>query len=279
MNDFDINRITAAAATTAAPNVSEKYKFISTSTALEALQPLGWQVIGGKQVRARGEDRQGMQRHMLILRNPNYGLAISKVGDRQAQVVFENAHDGTGAFKLTAGIYELICSNGMMSSSQEMSMSVRHIGYTDDKLRDAISAIGNRFPALMGEVETFQNVLLTNDEARGLAKSVIDLKWNGEEFAVEPEELLVVQHRGQEENNLWNVGNRIQERVMRGGAEVRKVKSDSKKRASRAVNSVTEISRLNRAIWTLMQSQAAIKGAMDMPPAMREALEELNRAA
>jgi hypothetical protein len=49
------------------------------------------------------------------------------VGDSLVEVVLVNSHDGTSSYKLMAGIFRLVCWNGMVvSESMQDSIAVRH---------------------------------------------------------------------------------------------------------------------------------------------------------
>jgi hypothetical protein len=66
------------------------------------------------------------------------------------EVVVINSHDGACAFRLIAGLYRLVCSNGLMVSDGEIaSIAVRHTGnILQDVVEGSYSIVENAGKAL-----------------------------------------------------------------------------------------------------------------------------------
>jgi hypothetical protein len=111
-------------------------------------------------------------------------------------------------------------------------------------------------PGVLGSVDRFKSIELKREQELALAESALELRWDGEAFSVEPQEVLRRRHYEQRTPTLWNTYNAIQENVIRGG--VRQVKSDGRRSRARAVKSVKEDLRLNKALWTLTEKMASI---------------------
>ena len=62
----------------------------------------------------------------------------------------------------------------------------------------------------------------------------------------------------QREPNLYNTMNNVQEKMLRGGVYVTNKQTGNKQRA-RAVASISENVRLNKALWTLTEKMAELK--------------------
>ena len=49
--------------------VSEKYTHIPTERVIDDMELLGWKPVEAKEVKARTENTQGVQKHMIVFRN------------------------------------------------------------------------------------------------------------------------------------------------------------------------------------------------------------------
>jgi hypothetical protein len=79
----------------------------------------------------------------------------SAVGDVIPEVLLINSHGGTSAYKLIAGLYRLICSNGLMVSDGEIeSISVTHKG---DVLKDVVEGSYKLIGDTQKSLATVQN--------------------------------------------------------------------------------------------------------------------------
>ena len=61
------------------------------------------------------QSRSEHTKHMIRFRHAD-SLPSVAVGDSLVEVVLVNSHDGTSSYKLMAGIFRLVCSNGMVVS-------------------------------------------------------------------------------------------------------------------------------------------------------------------
>jgi hypothetical protein len=266
MYDFPVNlqKFASINATEHHSGVSNKYAFIPTTTALATLEKSGWVPVAAKESAVRGEDGAGYQKHLIVLRNQSFELDL-KLGQRKPQILLTNSHDGASSFALRMGIFELICKNGLVVSRGEMStVRVRHIGYGAAQMETAVERLMAQYPAAIDVIGQWNDIRLTGDEQRAMASAAIDLRWDGEAYAVDPNALLRVRHSQQAAPTLWNTFNVIQENLIRGGVPARNVKPGSKsygkEQRSRAVGSIGEDIRLNKALWTLAEKMAELKG-------------------
>jgi hypothetical protein len=118
--------------TTSSPDTSEKYTHIPTSVVIEDMEKLGWRVVDAKQVKAR--KGVGFQKHLLVFRNND--VVINGVdGDIVfPQILLTNSHDGKNSFTFTAGLFRMVCENGLVVSTQEFeNVKMRHMGLKNYK--------------------------------------------------------------------------------------------------------------------------------------------------
>jgi hypothetical protein len=126
----------SAFATSAHESRSARYTYIPTSDVIDGLMHEGFQPFKATQGRSRVAGKAEYTKHMIRFRHPDSFSAIQKVGDSVPEVVLVNSHDGTSAYKLSAGLFRLVCSNGLMVSDSTVEMlSIQHKG---DIVRDVI---------------------------------------------------------------------------------------------------------------------------------------------
>jgi len=259
MSDEEIRRV-ASAAFAEAPRVglSERYSFLPTSQVISALRAAGWQPVCADQGRARDLTRVGVQRHAIRFAHPDF--AFANVGDSNPELVLMNSHDGTSAFQLFGGIYRKICSNGMIVSDGVLSrVSVRHSNRTVDDVVDASFEIVKEVPKLAGSIDSFRQLQLTSGERHAFAEAASQLRWDVEKAPVAPPALLQARRYEDNRPDMWSTLNTVQENIIRGGLRGRT--TTGKRTTTRAVASVSEDTKLNRALWHLAEEMRRLKGA------------------
>ena len=238
-------------------NVSDRYGFIPTIRVLERLQDEGWEVVHAKEQRVRLEDKRGFTKHRLMLQRHD-ATALKVVGETMPRIMLTNSHDRASAYVVEAGLFRLVCSNGLVVSSGQFGrVAVRHSGadIADRVLEGTYSVVGDL--AQIGEqVGEMSAIDLTTQERHLFAESALGLRWDGS-APVTAEQLLTVRRGQDNKNDLWTTYNRVQENVMRGG--LAGVNATGQFRRTRGVNSISEDTRINRALWQLAQGMAQIK--------------------
>src|ERR1035438_3281167 len=112
-------RAPSALATRPYDAMSAKYTYVPTLGVIEAMIKAGFQPFSAVQSRTRIVGKGDFTKHMLRFRHQDMSRTCA-VGDVIPEVVLINPHDGTSAYKLIAGLYRLVCSNGMMVPSWEL---------------------------------------------------------------------------------------------------------------------------------------------------------------
>ena len=234
--------------------MSEKYHFIPTVDVVEALAKEGFYPAKAMESRVRSEDKKGYARHLIRFRNDERG---QQVGDIVPEVILTNSHDGTSAFQMSAGMYRLVCSNGMTVGNDIINVRQRHSGQMGDIIEGVYSVV-EEFPQIVAAVDTWRHKVLTPQQQLAFAKAAIPLRWTVEETGTAPvtaSQLLRPLRNADIGDDLWRTFNRVQEHIIKGG--VRAQMANGRRRASTAVKSVHEDQRLNKALWTLATELAA----------------------
>ena len=228
--------------------VSDKYVFANTETVIDDLAGLGWRPTQASQRTSRNpESPSRFSPHMIKFANPDI-VVKGKTDDNISypQIVLINRHDGLGAFKFMAGMFRLVCSNGLViATSTFASVAIPHKGYTFDELRNVV---GERTAALP-ETVTFMNQMkerkLNVGERRKLALDGLLLRagiapTTAEALEYEKEyingeliqSILTPARKEDTGNDLWSTFNVVQERIVKGfeggGRKVKSLKSFEK---------------------------------------------------
>src|SRR5574343_663907 len=131
--------------------VSDRYSFIPTTRVLSVFREQGWIPSRIKEASTRIEEHKGFQKHMIRLRQDTVNR---KVGDLFPEIVLTNSHCGSASFKVMAGLFRLVCLNGLtVADSTFQTHRIKHIGYTDQKVVDATYSILQETPKILDKVQ------------------------------------------------------------------------------------------------------------------------------
>jgi hypothetical protein len=206
--------------TQGAPTTSEKYAHISTEKIIDDMELLGWGVVDAKQVRARKSDTIGYQKHLVVFRNNDIQITAEDGDDVFPQILLTNSHDGKNAFTFTAGLFRMVCENGLVISSREFEhMKIRHYGYSFEELQDTIKSIVEKLPLTVESLNKFRQVELSQEQALDFAKKAIATRFNEDEIdniQIDLQDLLTPTRREDRGNDLWSVYNVVQEKLIHG---------------------------------------------------------------
>ena len=237
---------------------SERYQHLPTSEVLSALEDKGFKVFAASVSRIRKDmSRIGFQGHMLRLRKP--GNELPKLGGIFPEVVLRNSHDGSTRYEMKAGLFRLICLNGMVVGDK-MIGSIR-LTHTTRSL-EVYQASAERITQQMGEVvellPRFQETKLTQKVQLEIAREVMDFRFHRMAFPLE--RLLEARRKADEGNDAWSVMNRIQENIMKGGLEYQLTEEGRKRKSAvtREVSKITDELNYNQWLWDLVSSK--VKG-------------------
>lgn len=230
------------------------YAPISTYSVLKGLFDLGFGVTHAMESRVRDKNRVGFSRHMLRLRREGE----QEINGNFPELVLVNAHDGSTSYQLRAGVYRLVCSNGMVVGNDLFCQRVRHQGDVIGRVADAGGEIIEVFPTVIEKAEDWSKIELSPQQQIAFANSAKTLKWDPQGNTEVMSEDLIRPSRMQDQSpDLWTTFNVIQEKLIKGGVTTRN-KETRERRRSRAVNSPYENNRLNTALWQLTEHMASL---------------------
>jgi hypothetical protein len=202
--------------TEGAPGTSDKYAHISTEKIIDDMQLLGWGVVDAKQVKAR--KGEGYQKHLVVFRNNDIQITSEDGDTIFPQILLTNSHDGKNAFTFTAGLFRMVCENGLVVSSREFeNMKIRHYGYSFEELQDTIKAMVEKLPLTVESLNKFRQVELSQEQALDFAKRALEVRLGElDNIQIDYQDLLTPTRSEDRGNDLWSVYNVIQEKVIHG---------------------------------------------------------------
>jgi len=237
---------------TPSSDVSKHYTHIPTSKVIDDMELLGWNVVDVKEVKARKAKTRGVQKHMVVFRNPD---VVINGGDGDTvfpQILLTNSHDGKNSFTFTAGLFRMICENGLViSTTQFEDVKMRHMGYTFEDLQQNIRDMVERLPLTVESMNKMKEVKMGEQAALDFAKKALSTRFSESQmrrYNVDLKELLNPTRREDIGNDVWSVFNVVQEKLIHGDFEYT---SGSKVRKARKVKNFNQDQKINKELFSL----------------------------
>lgn len=238
---------------------SDRYSLIPTRDVLQLLDNNGFRVFSVSQGGSRDDEKKGFTKHMLRLRHES---AVPNVGDAVPEIVLLNSHDGTSSYRLMAGLFRLVCSNGLVVATASIEdIRISHTGDVAQRVLDGCISVMDRLPTVAEDVKRFGELILSRGEQEAFASAALVARFGEQEAPVKAADLLMVKRTQDAAPTLWNTLNVVQENVIQGGLGYVTTDDNGKRtsRRTRQVRSVDGNVNTNRALWTLAQELAKLK--------------------
>ncbi len=218
-------------ATAPTAEVSDQYTFASTETIIDDLSTLGWLPSEVSQRKSRSKDTS-FSPHMVKFFNPDLRISKNDGGIENVsypQVIVKNRHDGLAKLTMMAGIFRLVCSNGMVIATAKFGeVKIAHRGYSFNEMREILNKRVEAIPEQIQVMNDMQSRVLDRTEQEELARQAIIIRSNvqaGTEEGLELlkrvdkvtlNELLTPVRKDDEGSNLWNTYQVVQEKISKG---------------------------------------------------------------
>jgi len=236
--------------TKGAPETSEKYSHIPTEKIIDDMAALGWGVVDAKQVKAR--KNEGFQKHLIVFRNNDIQITAEDGDNVFPQILLINSHDGKNAFTFTAGLFRMVCENGLVISTTEFGkMKIRHMGYDFNELQNTIKSMVEKLPLTVESLNKFREVELNQEQALKFAEDALKCRFNEDEverIEVDLNDLLTAKRKEDQGSDLWSIYNVIQEKLIHGEFSY---KYGTKTRKARKIKNFNKDLELNEKLYDL----------------------------
>jgi hypothetical protein len=237
--------------------MSGRYRMVPTVEVVDILRERGFLPVKAQQSRARIPEKGDFTRHLIRFRHADY-LGPLAVGLETPELVLTNSLDGSSAYRFMAGIFRLVCGNGLTVQSADFgSISVRHSGGGDfrERIIDATYQVVEETPRALEKIGAWKQIGLTPPQL-AFAAGASELKPNP---SITPTHLLVPRRTEDDRPDLWHTLNRVQENVIKG--DLRAINAGGRRIRTRPIRSVDADIRINRALWRLAEEMAKLAGA------------------
>ena len=240
-----------------ASSTSKHYVHIPTEKVIDDMAQFGWGVVDAKQVKAR--KNQGYQKHMIVFGNDDLRID-GKDGDTVfPRILMTNSHDGKNAFQFQAGLYRLVCSNGLVIADAEFaSMKIRHMGYDINELSTIINEIVEKLPITVECMNKLKSKTITQEQKVEFAKEALATRLDERQisqYTIEDFEKVLEPTRPEDEgDDMWSVFNLIQEKIVHGMFDVYGV--NGKVRKARKIKNFRQDTKVNQELYQLALNYA-----------------------
>jgi len=252
-NEEELRRIAPAAFATEPEEgrVSDRYSFLPTTTILEMLQEEGWRWNSASQVNSRSWSGNHAK-HLIRLRHESFTSDRFNVGDSIPEMVLVNAHNGLGGYQLRAGVFRIVCSNGMIVSEKDFAqIRLRHIGFEREQVVEASRQVITNAARMGEKIGSWQEIELSDRSRKDFFADAARLRFGDNtdddliQAASQP------RREADQGTDLWRTFNIAQENIIRGG-----FRRNSTKRMVREVTNINAVVNLNQGLWDLASSYA-----------------------
>jgi len=232
-------------------DVSVHYTHIPTTQVIEDMKVLGWQVNSVAEVKARKTNGIGFQKHLVTFRNPD--IIIESEDDVIfPQILLTNSHDGKNAFTFTAGLFRLVCSNGLVICSKEFeNVKLRHMGYSFEELQEKIKMMIKQLPVTVDAMNRMKKFELNESQIQDFAEKAVAIRFKEDELKrinIDFTDLVQPLRKEDEGPNLWNVFNVVQEKFIKGDFEY---SVGNKIRKARKIKNFSQDFKVNQELFQL----------------------------
>ena len=233
-------------------DVSSKYTHIPTERVIDDMELLGWKPIEAKEIKARKKSTKGFQKHLLIFRNDDV-VINGKDGDTVfPQILLTNSHDGKNAFTFQAGLFRLICANGLViADTQFEDVKMRHMGYTFEDLQVLIKEMVEKLPLTVESMNQMKAKELEQEQIIEFAKEAINTRFTEKEInriEIDWDAFIEPVRKEDTGKDLWSVFNVVQEKLIEGDFEYR---MGGKPRKAREIKNFKQDMKINKELFEL----------------------------
>ena len=239
---------------------SDKYTHIPTDRIIEDMKLLGWGVVDAKEVKARKNSTKGFQKHLLVFRNDEVVINGDDGDTVFPQILLTNSHDGKNSFTFTAGLFRMVCENGLVVSTTEFeNMKIRHMGYDFETLQETIKMMVEKLPLTVESMNKLRQTEMEEKQILEFARKALDVRFgenktNTQHIKVDLKEFITPTRQEDYGNDLWSVFNVVQEKIIEGDFEYT---FGSKVRKARRIKNFKQDLELNAKLYDLALEYAA----------------------
>lgn len=234
--------------------VSDRYMFVSTAEMLETIGVAGFSanpqfgVVVARQQRVRDSSRTEFCKHIIRLRSLDCANMPVLVGDTFPEIVITNAHDGTSSRRIQSGLFRLACDNGLVVSMvDKFSQSIPHREKWREDVLEGVYTVMEEMPQVATQVANWQKIELSPRQVERFGEMALAIRYPDGNAPIAPSQITRPRRYNDKYDSLWNVFNRTQENIMRGG--LYGINPNGRRHTTRRVNGIDAELNYNERLW------------------------------
>lgn len=261
-------------------NVSDEYQMYRSDKVIELMEAEGLKLVEIAQERVGWSTRRQphTQIHTMRFHSKAETRASFGVGDSVPEIIVMNSHDGRAVFRAMAGIFRLVCCNGMVVADQEFgTVKRRHYGEANafEKVRDIIADMPRVLETVSSRVQDWSAVDM--DPAAQIALARLCMRERAAPEWLLPEQVLearrpaeLVDSNGH--RDLWTTFNVLQEGLTNSTIN-RLAGGEGRSRSVRPINAAWGNVNLNQRLWATAEMYFEDRVPL-LPEETQEALQQ-----
>lgn len=242
---------------------SSRYAYIATSDILAALRKEGFEVFSAMQARCRSEERREHTKHLLRLRHVGQAGRVLDLGDGVSEICLLNSHDGTSSYQMFAGVFRLVCKNGLMVCDSTIgSIKVPHSGKNvEHRVVEGAFDILDGCELIKERHDMMSTIQLDRHEQELFAAAALTVRYDDQSKGapIQSNQLLNTRRSDDRAGNLWTTFNVVQENIVKGGLNGRTATNSLTR--TREIKGIDQNVKINKALWMLADGMAKLKAA------------------
>lgn len=237
--------------THAHPDMSERYQFLNTGEVIDAMREQGFLVANITRPATRTPNGPfGL--HQVDFRQERY---LKKPEANTPRFLFTNSYDGTKRAAIMAGIFRLVCSNGLVVGDTIARETALHIGNQVEHLLKTVMETVKKADVMFGAIGQMSDVKLDRPDQLAFARRASALRFGDKPILdVQPEMILMPRRAEDAGNDMWRVFNRVQENLMKGDLPGKTPNGSWGN--SRPLSQILKGDSFNRQLWDLATETA-----------------------
>ncbi|MDP1573755.1 MAG: DUF932 domain-containing protein [Coxiellaceae bacterium] len=173
------------------------------------------------------------------------------------EIVLVNSHDGLSSYRLMAGVFRVVCSNGLVAGDFYGETRVRHQGNVIGQVIEGSYSVIKESRGMIESANKMSSISLSIPEANRFAEEAHAIRFSDTPLfdSIKANYLLAPRRFADNKTDLFTVFNVVQENVIKGGIRGYSVSSNfrPKRVTSRAISSIDQNVITNRALWSLAE--------------------------
>ena len=233
---------------------SARYAYVPTADLLDGMRDNGFFPVKVTHPMCRTEDKKNFGKHLIRFRRED-----QLQSNEAREIILVNSHDGSSSFQLMAGVFRLVCSNGLIVGKNDTEIRIPHSGRAIDNVIEGSFRVINEFDQVTESIETMKSIVLPEPLQIAFAEAAMEIRFDdAENSGVKPSQLLRPHRLADKGADLWTTFNVIQENAIRGG--LRTLKRDERNQiqrgSTREIKGIDQNVKINKALWIIAEAIA-----------------------